>query len=192
MRRVLMAVVALSAALVAGCDDAGASPVAPPPTAPAAAAGGACQLLDFGMVNAKLGLNLSVAAGASMDNSFSCVLQTAAGSYPDLVLSVTTTTIGADVFSSAIAPKDGQAVPGLGLVAYQRPTPAAEKSGADAEKSGPGAEKSGPGVEVGWLAGNKRIIKLALRLAPEAGDEQAAADMPKMVELAKLIDLSSL
>nr|BFE62635.1 hypothetical protein GCM10020063_071610 [Dactylosporangium thailandense] len=185
MRRVLMAVVALSATLVAGCDDAGASPAAPPSTAPAAAAGGACQLLDFGMVNAKLGLNLSVAAGASMDNSFSCVLQTAAGSYPDLVLSVTTTTIGADVFSSSIAPKGAQAVEGLGLVGYQRPTPAAENAG-------PGTEKAGPGVEVGWLAGNKRIIKLSLRLAPDAGDDKAAAEMPKMVELAKLIDLSSL
>ncbi|MEU7874190.1 hypothetical protein [Dactylosporangium sp. NPDC049140] len=178
MRRVLLAVVALSATLVAGCDDAGASPAAQTSTAPAAAAGGACQLLDFRMVNAKLGLNLSVAAGASMDNSFSCVLQSAAGSYPDLVLSVSTTTIGADVFGSDVQPKDAQAVTGLGLVGYQMPTPA--------------ADKAGPGVEVGWLAGNKRIIKLSLRLAPGAGDDQAQAALPKMVELAKLIDLSSL
>ncbi|WP_433057554.1 hypothetical protein [Dactylosporangium sp. CS-033363] len=178
MRRVLLAVVALSATLAAGCDDAGASPAAQASTAPAAAAGGACQLLDFGMVNAKLGLNLSIAAGASMDNTFSCVLQAAGGSYPDLVLSVSTTSIGADVFGSDVQPKDAQTVDGLGLVGYQMQTPA--------------AEKAGPGVEVGWLAGNKRIIKLSLRLAPGNADDKAAEAMPKMIELAKLIDLSSL
>jgi hypothetical protein len=175
---VLFAVVALSATLVAGCDDAGASPAAQTSTAPAAAAGGACQLLDFGMVNAKLGLNLSVAAGASMDNSFSCVLETAGASYPDLILSVSTTTIDADIFGSSIQPKDAQAVPGLGLTAYQIATPA--------------ADKAGPGVEVGWLAGNKRIIKLSLHLAAGTGDDKATEAMPKMIELAKLIDLSSL
>ncbi|WP_432987010.1 hypothetical protein [Dactylosporangium sp. CA-233914] len=179
MRRVLIAVVALSALLVAGCDDAGASPAAAQSsTAPAAAAGGACQLLDYGMVNAKLGLNLSVAAGASMDNTFTCVLQAAGASYPDLVLSVSTTTIGADVFGSNIQPKDAQPVQGLGVAGYQMPTPA--------------AGKAGPGVEVGWLAGNKRIIQLSLRFAPGTGDDKAAEAMPKLVELAKLIDLSSL
>ncbi|MFG2036945.1 hypothetical protein [Dactylosporangium sp. NPDC048998] len=178
MRRVLMAVIALSVALVAGCDDAGASPGAKASTAPAAAAGGACQLLDFGMVNAKLGLDLSVAAGASQDNTFSCVLQASGASYPDLVLSVSSTTIGADVFSSMIQPKDATPVPGLGVVGYQMPTPA--------------ADKAGPGVEVGWLAGNKRIIELSLRFAPGTPDEKAEEAVPKVVELAKLIDLSSL
>ncbi|MEV8512856.1 hypothetical protein [Dactylosporangium sp. NPDC051484] len=183
MRRVLMAVLALSSVglsgvLVAGCDDAGASPGAKTSTAPAAAAGGACQLLDFGMVNAKLGLNLSVAAGASQDNTFSCVLQASGASYPDLVLSVSSTTIGADVFGSMIQPKDATPVQGLGVAGYQMPTPP--------------ADKAGPGVEVGWLAGNKRIIELSLRFAPGTPDEQAAEAMPKVVELAKLIDLSSL
>jgi hypothetical protein len=176
---VLLAVsCALSAVLLAGCDGAGASPSAKGSTAPAAAAGGACQLLDFRMVNAKLGLDLSVAAGATQDNSFSCVLQTSAASYPDLVLSVSATTIDADVFGSMIQPKDAVAVPGLGVVGYQMPTPA--------------ADKAGPGVEVGWLAGNKRIIELSLRLAPGTPDSKAAEAMPKLVELAKLIDLSSL
>ncbi|WP_344618733.1 hypothetical protein [Dactylosporangium salmoneum] len=178
MRRGLMAVFALSAVLVAGCDDAGASPAAKASTAPAAAAGGACQLLDFGMVNAKLGLNLGVAAGAQADNTFSCVLQASGASYPDLVLSVSTTTIGADVFASMIAPKDAAAVEGLGVAGYQMQTPA--------------AGKAGPGVEVGWLAGNKRIIELSLRLAPGTPDDKAAEALPKVVELAKLIDLSSL
>jgi hypothetical protein len=178
VRRLPLAVLALSAVLVAGCDDAGADPGARASTTPAAAAGGACQLLDFGMVNAKLGLNLSVAAGASQDNSFSCVLQAAGASYPDLVLTVSATTIGADIFASAIQPKGATALPGLGLAAYQMPTPA--------------ADKAGPGVEIGWLTGNKRIIELSLRFALGTADDKAGEAMPKMVDLAKLIDLSSL
>ncbi|MGI5244566.1 hypothetical protein [Dactylosporangium sp. CA-139066] len=178
MRRVLLALLALAAGLVAGCDNAGANPSAPATTAKAADAGGACQLLDFGMVNAKLGLNLSVAAGAQQDNTFSCVLQAAHASYPDLVLSVSTTTIGADVFGTMIQPKDATAVQGLGVTGYQMQTPP--------------TDKAGPGVEVGWLAGNKRIIELSLRLAPGTPDEKAGEAMPKLVELAKLIDLSSL
>jgi hypothetical protein len=179
VRRVLLAAFcALCAALPAGCDGAGASPSAKGSTAPAAAGGGACQLLDFGMVNAKLGLDLSVAAGATQDNTFSCVLQAGGASYPDLVLSVSTTTIDAAVFGSMIQPKDAAPVEGLGLVGYQMPTPA--------------ADQAGPGVEVGWLTGNKRIIELSLRFAPGTAEEKAADAVPKVVELAKLIDLSSL
>jgi hypothetical protein len=176
VRRVLVA--ALCALLLAGCNDADARPAAQRSTAPAAVAGGACQLLDFAMVNAKLGLDLSVAAAATQDNTFTCVLQVHGASYPDLVLSVSTTTIGADVFGTTVAPKEATAVPGLGVAGYQMPTPA--------------ANNAGPGVEVGWLAGNKRIIELSLRLAPGTPDDKAAETMPKVVELAKLIDLSSL
>ncbi|WP_432836384.1 hypothetical protein [Dactylosporangium sp. CA-092794] len=177
MRRLPLAILAI-ALLVAGCDDAGASPAAQGSTAPAASAGGACQLLDFGMVNAKLGLDLSVAAGASLDNTFTCVLQAKGVSYPDLVLAVSSTTIDADVFGDMIQPKNATAVQGLGVAGYQMPTPA--------------AGKAGPGVEVGWLAGNKRIIELSLRFAPGTPDQRAADAVPKVVELAKLIDLSSL
>ncbi|MET7399849.1 hypothetical protein ABZS66_40830 [Dactylosporangium sp. NPDC005572] len=180
MRRVLVAAFcALLVATTAGCDGgAGAQPPAERSTAPAAASGGACQLLDFAMVNAKLGLDLSVAASATQDNTFTCVLQASGASYPDLVLSVSATTIGADVFASMVQPKDATPVPGLGVVGYQMPTPA--------------AASAGPGVEVGWLAGNKRIIELSLRFAPGTPDEKASEAIPKVVELAKLIDLSSL
>ncbi|UWZ38314.1 hypothetical protein Drose_08735 [Dactylosporangium roseum] len=177
MRMVLVA--ACCALLLGGCDgDAGAAPAAQRSTAPAAAAGGACQLLDFAMVNAKLGLDLNVAAAATQENTFTCVLQTQGASYPDLILSVSSTTVGADVFGSIVQPKDATAVPDLGLVGYEMPTPP--------------VGDAGPGVEVGWLAGNKRIIELSLRFAPGTGDDKAAEAMPKVVELAKLIDLSSL
>ena len=88
------------------------------------------------------------------------------------------TTIGADVFTDLIQPKDAQPVQGLGLAGYQMPTPA--------------TDQAGPGVEVGWLAGNKRIIELSLRFPPGTPAEKASEAVPKLVELAKLIDLSSL
>ncbi len=164
--------------LLTGCDDAGAQPPAPPPTVPAAAAGGACQLLEFPVVNAKLGLDFAVAAAATQDNTFTCALLPRTGTAPDLVLSVTTTTIGADIYTSAIQPKGAAPVEGLGAAAYQQPLPP--------------AEKVGPGAEVGWLAGNKRIIQLSVHLPPGTPDEQAAQLQPKLVALAKLLDLSSL
>jgi hypothetical protein len=164
--------------LLAGCDGAGAHPQATPPAAPAAAAGGACQLLEFPVVNAKLGLDLAVAAAASQENTFTCVLQPRATSTPDLVLAVSATTIGVDIYTSAIQPQGATPVPGLGAAAFERPIPA--------------ADGTGPGAEVGWLAGNRRIIQLSVHLAPGAPDAKAAELRPKLVGLAKLIDLSSL
>ena len=156
VRRVAGALTVL--VLLAGCDDAGAQPPATPSTAPAAAAGGACQLLDFPVVNAKLGLDLAVAAAATQENTFTCVLQPPRRAPPDLVLSVSATTIGADIYTSAVQPKGATAVPGLGAAAYQLPLPA--------------TDGTGPGAEVGWLAGNKRIIQLSVHLAPGTADEQ--------------------
>lgn len=176
MRRVAGALAVLL--LLAGCDDAGAQPAATRSGPPAAAAGGACQLLDFPVVNAKLGLDLAVAAAATQENTFTCVLQPRTAGSPDLVLSVTATTVGPDIYASAVQPKDATPVEGLGAAAYQRPLPA--------------ADGTGPGAEVGWLAGNKRIIQLSVHLAAGATDEQAAQVQPKLVDLAKLLDLSSL
>jgi hypothetical protein len=164
--------------LLAGCDDAGAQPPATPSTAPAAAAGGACQLLDFPVVNTKLGLDLAVAAAATQENTFTCVLQPRGAATPDLVLSVTATTIGPDIYASAVQPKGTAPVDGLGAAAYQLTTPA--------------TDTAGPGAEVGWLAGNKRIIQLSVHLAPGTADDKATELLPKLVDLAKLLDLSSL
>lgn len=164
--------------LLAGCDDAGAQPPVAASTTPAAAAGGACQLLDFPVVNAKLGLDLAVAASATQENTFTCVLQPRTAGSPDLILSVSATTIGADIYTSAVQPKGATPVEGLGAAAYQRPLPA--------------TDGTGPGAEVGWLAGNKRIIQLSVHLAPGTTEEKTAELQPKLVALAKLIDLSSL
>jgi hypothetical protein len=159
--------------MLAGCDDADATPAAAArSTAPAAAAGGACQLLDFPVVNAKLGLDFGVAAAATKQNTFTCVLQPHGAAFPDLILSVSATTIGPDIYTAAVQPQGAAPVEGLGAVAFQRQTPP--------------AQHAGPGAEVGWLAGNKRIIQLSVRFAAGTGDDRAAALLPKLIDLSSL------
>src|SRR5262249_30835676 len=151
------------------------SPVSVPP---AAAAGGACQLLDWDMIKTSLGLTFSVAAAGQQGNTFTCVAQGHGTSLPDLMLAVTATTADTSVCTSTVRPKGAAPVAGVGKIAFSVLTPAA----ADA----------GPGIEVGWLAGNSRIIDLRLRLARKATPADVQATLPKMVDLAKKVDLSSL
>lgn len=184
MRRFMALFCAVALLGTAACTDqsASANRAAPAPkpvsVAPAAAAGGACQLLDWDMIKASLGLTFAVAAAGQQGNTFTCVTQGPGTSLPDLMLAVTATTADASVYTSTIQPKGATAVPGVGKVAYSLLTPAA----ADA----------GPGIEVGWLAGNSRIIDLRLRLAKKATPPDVQAALPKMVDLAKKVDLSSL
>ena len=184
MRRfvALLCVVALFATAACTDESASANRAAPVPkpvsVAPAAAAGGACQLLDWDMIKAALGLTFAVAAAAQQGNTFTCVTQGRGASLPDLMLAVTATTADAAIYTSTVQPKGATAVPGVGKVAFSLIT-------------APGAE-AGPGVEVGWLAGNNRIIDLRLRLATKATPQDAQAAVPKLVELAKKVDLSSL
>ena len=89
------------------------------------------------------------------------------------------TTIGADIYTVR-RPAEGRH-PGPGP--RRRRVPAADPGPPDA---------TGPGAEVGWLAGNKRIIQLSVHLAPGTADDKSAELLPKLVDLAKLIDLSSL
>jgi hypothetical protein len=184
LRRFVVLVCAVALLSTAACTDesASANRAAPAPKpvslAPAAAAGGACQLLDWDMIKTALGFTFAVAAAAQQGNTFTCVTQGHGASLPDLMLAVTATTADASVYTSTIQPKGATAVPGVGKVAFSLITAA----GADA----------GPGVEVGWLAGNSRIIDLRLRLATKATPQDAQAAVPKLVELAKKVDLSSL
>jgi hypothetical protein len=184
LRRFVALVSAVALLGAAACTDQSANanraalPAKPVSVAPAAAAGGACQLLDWDMIKKSLGLTFAVAAAAQQGNTFTCVTQGHGASLPDLMLAVTPTTADASIYTSTIQPKGATAVSGVGKVAFSRITPAE----ADA----------GPGIELGWLAGNSRIIDLRLRLATKATAQDAQATLPKMVELAKKVDLSSL
>jgi len=184
LRRFTASLVALALLGAGACTDRSASAnraaAAPKPVsvAPAAAAGGACQLLDWDMIKSSLGLTFAVAAAGQQGTTYTCVTQGHGADLPDLMLAVTATTADASVYTSTIQPKGATAVPGVGKVAFSLLT-------------APSAD-AGPGVEIGWLAGNSRIIDLRLHLAVHATSADAQAAVPKMVDLAKKVDLSSL
>jgi hypothetical protein len=144
---------------------------------PAFDAGGACQLLDYGTIQQKTGLVFSVAAAAQQGDTFTCLVQPSGVNYPDLALSVTATTADEKVFQTVVMPAGSAKVDGLGKIAYTVPLPV--------------AGEAGPGVQVGWLAANKRLMVLRLRLVATAQPEETASLGPKMVELAKTIELTS-
>lgn len=142
---------------------------------PASLAGGACLLIEFETVSEALGDRYSVAASAKKDKTNTCVVRTEQAAVPEVALSVTPTKADVAVFKDIVKPKGSTEVAGLGRRGYQLVSPA--KAGA------------GPVVEVGWLTGDARLLFLRLTL-PAGGDAAAAA--PKLVELAKEIDKSSL
>lgn len=180
---------AVALATTGGCDAVGTSrsagggaassstPTALAPTRrPAALAGGACQVLDYGVVEQALDVSFEVAATGQQDATATCVLRKAGASVPDLTLAVTPTTVDPTIFRNSVVPKGAAVLTGLGKVAYQAGIPAAPDSG------------RGPGVEVGWLSGNNRILVLRCTLPADAS-AQTATELPnRMVELARKVD----
>jgi hypothetical protein len=177
--------------LLAGCGDEAGTPAAagpapsaatPTPTGlkptrwPAAQAGGACQLLDYAVVEGIIGVAFDVAAGGRQDATYTCVLQRTGVTVPDLSLAVSPTTASPTIFKNTVAPKGSAAVTGLGKAAYRAGLPAAPK------------QNRGAGVEIGWLSGNNRIIILRYTMPTDAPPEATAQANAKLVELAAVVD----
>jgi len=181
------AVAALLLALT-GCGRAGATAEAhaqsaPPSSAPsqtrwpAGIAGGACLLIEYDEVQQDIGVSFDVSAAGESQNTFTCVLQKQGIDLPDLTLAVTPTAVDSTVFRASVQPKGAAVVANLGRVAYSVTLPP--------------AAASGPVVEVGWLAGNGRLMILRYRSPVTAAAAEATAMVPKLVTLAKQVDLSS-
>lgn len=171
----------LAGSSLAGCGGDEPRTTIPPPQVvdlPAAAAGGACQLLDFPVIEEATGVRFDVSAAGAHRGSHTCVVRSETAERPELTLSVTKTTADVSTFKEEMVPGGGKALSGLGKTAY-RATMA------------PGKDH-GAGVEVGWLTGDGRLINLQYVLP--AGEDRAAADAfaDKIVTLAKTIDSSSL
>jgi hypothetical protein len=151
--------------------SAAAASAPPATTAPPTAPAGACLLLDFTKVEERLGAGLEISGAATHEKTNTCVARPTEAALPELSLSVTPTKADVAVFKAAMLPDGATAVAELGRVAYQQVRPA--------------AKGRGPYVEVGWLAGNARLLVLKVTL-PVGGD--GAAALPGVLALAKDID----
>jgi hypothetical protein len=166
----------------AGCSrsanaDNGPGPAASATRQPAALAGGACQLLDYDVIDAQLGTRFDVAASAVNGATFTCALRPAGAGEPDLSLAVTATEADQSVFRSTVMPKGSAVIQDLGKVGYQTGVPA--------------AGGAGPGLEVGWLSGNQRLMVLRYRSAGGTAAPDVSALLPKLVQLARKIDMTT-
>ncbi|MEH0973502.1 hypothetical protein V6U77_20480 [Micromonospora sp. CPCC 205546] len=171
--------VGLVALLVTGCG-AEAEPVAVPPPAPvtadvaAASSGGACRLLDFGVIEQHAGVRFDVAAASATGDSHTCVVRAGREALPELTLTVTRTSIDAATFTADVVPEKAAKVTGLGQKAYRRTT------------SAKGA--LGPVAEVGWLAAEGRLATLRYATPGDADRAEAEKLTTALVALAQQLD----
>ena len=179
---------ALVALTASGCGEEASAISGRGPQWPAAAAGGACQLLDYEAVAARIGTRFDTAGAASKDETFTCALTQAGRAYPDLTLAVTATSADEVIFTATVTPSGSTAVKGLGKIAYRVGLGEAALAAAAKTMPDKGSRTPGPGVEIGWLSANGRLMIVRYIFAPGATAAQVAELTPKLVALAKLID----
>ena len=164
--------------MIGGCDvltgDPAPTPEGTPEPRVAAVAGGACQLLDFTLIEESIGVKFEVSAAAQQDATYTCVVQRAGSSLPDLLLIVTPTTVDTPIFRNDLMPQGATLVTGLGKVGYHA-----------VGKAGSGR---GPIVEVSWLSANNRLMTLRYTTVAGTTPADATAFAAKLVTLAKKID----
>jgi hypothetical protein len=179
VRRALLGVALLCTLTGCSAGQPRAHPVPSPAKLPAQAAGGSCQLLDYGDVATDLGLTFDVAAASQVGQTFSCVLEREGAPLPDLTFAVTLVdALDVATFKTKVLPAGSAVIGDLGKIGYSRTAPA--------------SAGAGPAVEVGWLAGNGRLIVLTCRLAAAASAEDAAALVPRLITQARRIDFTSI
>ncbi|GAB2623515.1 hypothetical protein Aab01nite_16750 [Paractinoplanes abujensis] len=169
--------------VLTGCDDSEDEAVAAPPKVtvvqqPAASAGGACILWDYAFIQEKIGVTFDVAASGQVDDTSTCVVQTAAAGYPDLTLSVVESTKATPAqFLSDLKPARSTTFKGLAKAAYRLYTP-------------PAAGR-GPIIEIGWLSEAKQLQTLRFTFAANATAAAVTAMNPKLITLAKAMDTTN-
>jgi hypothetical protein len=145
---------------------------------PAASAGGACILWDYDFIRDNLGVTFEVAASDQVDETSTCVVQTVAGDWPDLALSVVeSTTADAKLFDSDLRPAKATKLKNLGKAAYRLTA-----------KAGGG---HGPSVEIGWLSEAKQLQTLRFTFAANPKAADVTAMNTKLFNLAKAMDTTA-
>lgn len=182
-RLVALAVGTALLGVLTGCTSAAAgapraaASSADPVRQPAEYAGGACQLMNFDLVKASIGVDFDIAGAGNVEDSYTCVLQKVAAPLPDLTLAVTPTAADTVVFHDKVVPKGATVLSDLGKLGYSRTV-------------GPSGG-AGPAAEVGWLSGNGRLMVLRYRSPSGTASTDVTAVVPKLVDLAKKVDQAS-
>ncbi|MDP9796992.1 hypothetical protein J2S43_005504 [Catenuloplanes nepalensis] len=180
MRNRLMAATLGLLLAVTGCNNGGTQTDAGPPVkarvddAQAEIAGGACELLNFGVVHDFLDVEFNVSAAGEQKETITCVLQQGDAPWPDLSLAVSETSADPDIFASDVKPEGAEAVKDLGKAAYKI-------------VSDP-AKDHGPSAEIGWLSSNGRILMLRYTFAKDQQKAAATDIAPVLVDMAKDLD----
>jgi hypothetical protein len=171
VRRLVTA--AALAALLTGCGKAGADPGTTVQW-PAAAAGRACQLLDYDEVTESIGTRFDTAAGANAGATLTCALTVEGKDFPDLTLAVAPTDADELIFKATLTPSGSTKVNDLGRIAYRVQIQA--------------ANKHGPTVEIGWLSDGASFVVLKYTFPAGADAAQVSAFAQKMIALAHKVD----
>ncbi|GAB7050791.1 hypothetical protein [Catenuloplanes indicus] len=180
MRNRLMAVTLGLMLAVTGCNNGETPESSGPPVkarvddAQAEIAGGACELLNFGVVHDFLDVEFNVSAAGEQKETITCVLQQGDAPWPDLSLAVSETSADPAIFASDVKPDGAEAVKGLGKAAYQIVS--------DSTK------EHGPSAEIGWLSSNGRILMLRYTFAKDQQKAAATDIAPILVDMAKDLD----
>jgi hypothetical protein len=180
IRRLALALVAGLVLLSGGCGklrsiaDPDSSPSPLSFDWPAAARGPACALIDYGQVAKITGTTFDTAAGAHVDDTYTCAETATGHPLPELSLALSSTKADDLIFRISVVPSGATAVAGLGQVAYVLNVPA--------------TGSNGPALEYGWLSAKPRLI--VLRYTFPTGTAQPAVDAmaPKLLTLAKKVE----
>ncbi len=158
-------------------DETSQEPTSEEPTSPAftpskeaAEAGGICQYLEFEAINEATGQPFGVAEAGGSEEVPSCVLQTTAGSFPDITFTRANTATDSDTYRDEIPPKGADKIDDFGKAAYSAVR--------DKVKGG------GPVIEVGWLTkGHMYSFRYTTAAKTSKDDAEAVVDdLVKVVE----------
>lgn len=180
IRRLAPALVAAVVLLAGGCaklGDAADPGASSSPLAfdwPAGASGAACGLLDYGVVARDLGVTFDTAGGAHVADTYSCVLTRAGHDFPNLSLTLSSTTADDLIFTISVAPSGSTAVKGLGRAAYMLQLPA--------------SSGHGPAIEYGWLSARPRLGTVRFTFQAGATGADLTAMTSKLLTLAKRVE----
>jgi hypothetical protein len=144
---------------------------------PAAANGAVCGLLDYGTVAEELGTTFDTAAGATLDDTYTCAVTRAGHEFPDLSLSLSSTDADVVIFSVSVAPDGSSPVKGLGRAAYMLQIPA--------------TSGNGPALEYGWLSAKPRLFVVRYTFGPGAPAADLSAMAPRLLTLARRVETTT-